>query len=92
MPQHHRNNPHFSVSFSRTRTEQLKNKLHREIKDCFPRGVSTFFQKGKLEITAADLVAAKNRAAAAAAAAAVYLSWRHIEVGADGFTWTAASI
>jgi hypothetical protein len=56
MLQHHKNNPHFSVSLSRTRTEQLRDKLYRKIKECLPRGVSSFFQKGQLlaKITAAD--------------------------------------
>ena len=80
MLQHHRNSPHFSVSFSRTRTEQLRDKLYRKIKECLPCGVSSFFQKGQLAITAADPVAARN----GAAAAAVYPAWRHVEVGADG--------
>ena len=81
MLQHHRNSPHFSVSFSRTRTEQLRDKLYRKIKECLPCGVSSFFQKGQLAITATDPAAARN---GAAAAAAVYSAWRHVEVGADG--------
>ena len=38
MLQHHRNSFHFLVSFSRTRTEQLRDKLYRKIKECLPRG------------------------------------------------------
>jgi hypothetical protein len=73
MLQHHRNSPHFSVSFSHTCTKQLRDyKLYRKIKECLPRGVSSFFQKGQLAITAADPVAARN----GAAAAAVYPAWR----------------
>jgi hypothetical protein len=65
---------------NRTHTEQLRYKLYRKIKECLPRAVSSFFQKGQLAITAADPVAARN----GAAVAAVYPAWRHIVVGADG--------